>query len=197
MVFEPIDEYKGDFARTYFYFGTRYYGEDGSWEGSPQVDGAQLLPWAENLLLEWHAADPVSAKEIDRNEAIYAIQGNRNPFIDRPDFVLKLYRSELSPIEDQPGLPHALLLHQNAPNPFNPMTTIRYELEVPGAVDLQVFDLGGRLVRTIFTGVQDAGGHEQIWRGRDQAGRPVSSGVYFYRLRAGDDVQTKRMLLTK
>ncbi len=85
-VFEPIDEYKGDFARIYFYMATRYYGEDGSWQSNAMVDGAKLKPWALDMMLEWHHNDPVSTKEITRNDGIYDIQHNRNPFIDHPEF---------------------------------------------------------------------------------------------------------------
>lgn len=86
VVFEPIDAYKGDFARGILYMSVRYFTEDGNWPGSDMTDGANLLPWASALMLKWHQDDPVSQKELDRNEAIYAIQLNRNPFIDRPDF---------------------------------------------------------------------------------------------------------------
>lgn len=86
-VFEPIDAYKGDFARTYFYMTTRYYGEDAGWEGSPQANGAELTAWSLAMLMEWHEADPVSLKEINRNNAVYEIQDNRNPFIDHPEYV--------------------------------------------------------------------------------------------------------------
>lgn len=86
-VFEPIDEYKGDLARTYFYMSTRYFGEDAGWPGSDMVNGAELEPWAVNMLLEWHENDPVSQKEVTRNNAVYAIQANRNPFIDHPEWV--------------------------------------------------------------------------------------------------------------
>ncbi|MBK7188925.1 MAG: endonuclease [bacterium] len=195
-VFEPIDAYKGDFARAYFYMTTRYYLQDGSWPGSPMTDGAVLLPWAEAMLLEWNTADPVSTKEIDRNEAVYAIQGNRNPFIDRPDFVQKVFQPELSPVP-QPVLSEAVVLHQNVPNPFNPSTVIRYELTSPVEVELQVYDLAGHLVDTIFAGPESAGRHEATWQGRDEAGRSVATGVYFYRLRAGSEVQTRRMVLSK
>lgn len=84
--FEPVDEYKGDFARTYFYMSVRYYGEDGGWPGSDMVNGSQLKPWAVNLLKNWHYDDPVSQKETDRNNAVYDIQNNRNPFIDHPEY---------------------------------------------------------------------------------------------------------------
>jgi endonuclease I len=86
-VFEPRDEYKGDFARNYFYMAVRYYTEDSSWPGSPMVDGSQPKSWALAMLMLWHTQDPVSQKEIDRNNAIYAIQNNRNPFIDHPEYV--------------------------------------------------------------------------------------------------------------
>ena len=195
-VFEPIDAYKGDFARAYFYMATRYHGEDGAWPGSPMTDGAVLLPWAEAMLLQWHADDPVSQKELDRNEAVYDIQGNRNPFIDRPDFVLKIYDPDLSPVP-LPGHLDAVVLHQNVPNPFNPSTVISYELDAPGQVRLQVFDLGGRLVKTLVNGTGSAGRHEQVWSGRDQRGRLVASGVYFYRLQAAGETETRRMLLAK
>ena len=90
-VFEPIDAYKGDFARTYFYMATRYYNEDSGWPGSDMVNGSQPRPWALAMLKEWHLSDPVSQKEIDRNNAVYEIQNNRNPFIDHPEFVAQIW----------------------------------------------------------------------------------------------------------
>ncbi|MBL7904220.1 MAG: endonuclease [Bacteroidales bacterium] len=90
-VFEPIDAYKGDFARTYFYMATRYYNEDNGWPGSDMVNGSQPRPWALALLKEWHLSDPVSQKEIDRNNAVYEIQNNRNPYIDHPEFIAQIW----------------------------------------------------------------------------------------------------------
>lgn len=90
VAFEPIDAYKGDFARSYFYMLTRYLPELGSWN-SPMMSGGEFLPWAENMLLEWHALDPVSAKEIARNNAVFNIQGNRNPYIDQPTWVSSIW----------------------------------------------------------------------------------------------------------
>ena len=89
-VFEPDDEYKGDLARTYFYMATCYKNELPSWPGSPQLDYTTnkykaFSTWTINMLMEWTRLDPVSDKEIKRNEAIYGIQGNRNPFIDHPE----------------------------------------------------------------------------------------------------------------
>ncbi len=87
-VFEPADEYKGDFARAYFYVFSAYDGV--SWdEQYAYVYGAdgKLQQWAIDLLLAWHREDPVDSKEINRNDEIYKLQGNRNPFIDYPGLV--------------------------------------------------------------------------------------------------------------
>ena len=89
-VFEPNDEYKGDFARTYFYFATRYKGVATSGYGAEVFSSAYpyITKWQLDMLLRWHEQDPVSQKELDRNEAVYeSRQGNRNPFIDYPEFV--------------------------------------------------------------------------------------------------------------
>lgn len=93
-VFEPIDEYKGDIARIYFYMATCYGDKVNGWR-SGGVFGADDLytdvtgypgmkEWALKMFLRWSAADPVSQKEIDRNNAVYNVQKNRNPFIDTP-----------------------------------------------------------------------------------------------------------------
>ena len=87
-VFEPVDEYKGDFARTYFYFATRYQNIMTSFVGGPSFDHTtypSLAAWSIDLYLKWSRQDPVSKKEIDRNNAIYGFQHNRNPFIDHPE----------------------------------------------------------------------------------------------------------------
>jgi endonuclease I len=90
-VFEPPDEYKGDFARAYFYMETRYYTEDITWPGSAMAAGSQLLPWAQGMMMQWAQDDPVSQKEIERNEAIFALQNNRNPFIDHPEYAYSIW----------------------------------------------------------------------------------------------------------
>ncbi|MCF6365841.1 MAG: endonuclease [Bacteroidales bacterium] len=88
-VFEPIDEFKGDLARTYFYMATCYENVITGWT-SDVLDGTSFPvynTWYLNIMLQWHTQDPVSQKEIDRNDAVYGIQGNRNPFIDHPEWV--------------------------------------------------------------------------------------------------------------
>ena len=90
------------------------------------------------------------------------------------------------------------ILHGNSPNPFNPVTLIQYELPVAGRVDLAVYDLSGRLVRTLVAAeLLDAGRQTAPWNGRDDDDQAVASGVYFYRLEVGGEVLTKRMVLLK
>lgn len=85
-VFEPADEYKGDFARTYFYMATAYEDKIASWSCDMLSGNKQTCykPWAMQMLLRWSKEDPVSQKEIDRNNAVEGFQHNRNPFIDFP-----------------------------------------------------------------------------------------------------------------
>lgn len=88
-VFEPDDEYKGDFARSYFYMAACYYDKIAGWS-SDMLAGNNFpafKSWAVDLLLKWHRQDPVSEKETRRNDAVYAYQRNRNPFIDHPEMV--------------------------------------------------------------------------------------------------------------
>lgn len=89
-VLEPPPEVKGDIARNYFYMAIRYYTEDGCWNSNYQMDKANLRPWLEAVLRNWHAADPVSQAERLRNDWIHRIQGNRNPFVDHPEWVSQI-----------------------------------------------------------------------------------------------------------
>ncbi|MDD3321820.1 MAG: endonuclease [Paludibacter sp.] len=90
-VFEPIDEYKGDFARTYMYMATCYAGLCESWTSTSEAaaiyssSNLGFTSYAVALYLKWSRQDPVSTKEINRNNAVYSIQHNRNPFIDHPE----------------------------------------------------------------------------------------------------------------
>jgi len=96
-----------------------------------------------------------------------------------------------------PVLPSEFMLAQNYPNPFNPETRIEYSLPGPSDVNLAVFDVQGRKVRVLVDGQQDAGIKVVTWNGCDENGSRVSSGVYFYRLQAGDYAETKKMVLEK
>jgi hypothetical protein len=94
-------------------------------------------------------------------------------------------------------LPGHTLLRQNRPNPFNPTTLILFEIPRSGLVDLSVYDVTGRRVRTLVSGFLPAGPHNVEWDGRNDRGRPSASGIYFYRLAAGEDEAVRKMILLR
>ncbi|KPJ58288.1 MAG: hypothetical protein AMJ46_14410 [Latescibacteria bacterium DG_63] len=94
-------------------------------------------------------------------------------------------------------VPNAYTLHQNYPNPFNPLCTIRYETPQAGRVSLRVFDATGCLVRTLVDVHREPGSYSELWDGRAEDGRELPSGVYFYRLEAGDFVAMRKMVLLR
>ncbi|HPF35485.1 MAG TPA: glycosyl hydrolase [Candidatus Krumholzibacteria bacterium] len=93
--------------------------------------------------------------------------------------------------------PTALRLDRGYPNPFNPSTTLRFELPRAGRAELAVFDAAGRRVATLVDGVKTAGAHRAVWDGRDAEGRTVQAGVYFARLQTADGVETGKLVLLK
>jgi hypothetical protein len=101
-------------------------------------------------------------------------------------------------VEEQ-EVPRAYALSQNYPNPFNPETTIGYDLPEMAYVRLKVYDLSGRIVRSLSRGVRQPGRYRAVWDGRDEKSREVASGIYFYRLEVMDRgvVETRRMLLVR
>ena len=94
-------------------------------------------------------------------------------------------------------IPRTYDLSQNYPNPFNPTTTINYSLPKSGNISLIVYDVLGRKVRTILNGFQNAGNFQAVWDGKDESGRIVSTGIYFYSLRANDFSLVKKMMMLK
>jgi hypothetical protein len=99
--------------------------------------------------------------------------------------------------DPQPAVPGRYALHQNYPNPFNPETAIRYSLAQAGPARLAVYNVLGQEVVTLVDAHQAAGAHEIVWSGVDSGGRAVSSGLYFYRLQAGEFSETRKMVLLR
>jgi hypothetical protein len=95
------------------------------------------------------------------------------------------------------SLPVEYALHQNVPNPFNPNTTIPYDVATGGTVSLTIYDMSGRVVRSLVSGHRQSGMHEVVWDARDDKGRQVSSGVYVYRIESSDYRRARRMLLIR
>ena len=101
-------------------------------------------------------------------------------------------------IHDGPELyPLSFYLHQNHPNPFNPTPTIRYDLPEQAQLTLGIYDLLGKQIKTLVNQTQDAGNKTVVWDGTDEFGRSVSAGVYLYRIKAGEFIQTRKMVLLK
>jgi hypothetical protein len=97
----------------------------------------------------------------------------------------------------EPPPPRRTALYQNVPNPFNPTTTIRFDLAKKSDVTLRIYDVAGRLVRTLVDGSLPRDRHAVLWDGLNDAGSQVASGVYFYRLVAGDFTEVKKMTILK
>ncbi len=135
-VFEPIDAYKGDLARSYFYMLTRYLPQLDQWT-SPMMASGELSEWAESLLLSWHTIDPVSPKEIERNNTVFALQHNRNPYIDQPELVYAIWGPEAG-IYGTSIAPPRIWAHGD-------VLVVDLEREVPWAF-VRVMDLSGRMV---------------------------------------------------
>jgi len=98
---------------------------------------------------------------------------------------------------DGAGPPAANYLGQNRPNPFGADTKIAYGLSGDADVSIRIYDVKGRLVRTVVNGRRTADHHSAVWDGRDDAGRMVSGGVYFYRITAGSFVETRKMVILR
>ena len=94
-------------------------------------------------------------------------------------------------------LPAAYALHQNYPNPFNPVTMIQYDLPDNSQVQVAIYDMLGRKVRTLVSGFENAGFKAVQWQGKNDFGRSVGAGVYIYQIQAGDFLQTRKMILLK
>lgn len=160
-VFEPINEYKGDLARHYFYMVTRYADVVAGWEtlnayGDAVLNGTQypaFEEWTLSMLMEWHTLDPVSAKEINRNNAVYSIQGNRNPYIDHPEFAWQVW-PEYSPVASEPS---------EFPGQFSAHN-----------IHLQWEDAAGEVLPTAYLLLWGTSGFEQIQLPAD--GTPVPDG---------------------
>ena len=98
---------------------------------------------------------------------------------------------------DEDLIPDVYALHQNYPNPFNPVTNIRYDLPEDAHVIIRIFDIQGRMVKTLVSGQEKAGRKSIIWDATNQIGEQVAAGMYLYLIQAGEFKQTRKMLLLK
>ncbi len=180
----------------------------------------ESLPVLEAFLEQVDITFPVLRGDPDG----YTLLGGLSPFprdfIVDPDGIVQYAATEYRPTEmttiierllptavgdddtgtGGPSLPRGFALDQNFPNPFNPSTTIRFEIDRSrdeAFVELAVFDLRGRMIRTLVSGVPGEGVHRIHWDGTDDRGASLPSGVYFSRLTVGDDSNVRKMILAQ
>jgi hypothetical protein len=154
---------------------------DATWQ-QVLIDLADYFPAAGQVQLRFVADDSGDGSLVEAMVDDFTLTGS---FLDP------------TAADDLPQLALEFDLAQNHPNPFNPVTKVSFSLDRSGPTTLRVFDTRGRLVRTLVSESMAAGAHEVTWRGDDENGRPVASGVYFYRLESGDQQASRRMLLVK
>jgi endonuclease I len=177
-VFEPIDEFKGDIARMYFYFVTRYETSLNAWSYD-MFDGSTNKAFNQtflNIMYQWHVQDPVSQREIDRNNAIYNAQNNRNPFIDNPNYVVNVWQNALSVSDFE---------KQNAINLYpNPIDGSLLYIETKNALSVEIYNVLGK---KIITANVDA------VKNKIDIGF-LYSGVYLIRLSSSSGSVTKKII---
>lgn len=186
QVFEPIDSFKGDFARTYFYMAVCYMDKNLGVETQSNFSGGNLKPWTQQLLLQWAAMDPVSQKEIDRNNAVYQLQHNRNPFIDYPELAEMIFGSDTG-IVFVSHLPDYDLptLWSISPNPATDFINIQSSDFQPNKTDIEVIDMRGKPILSL---------QEEITENYRLDISSLSAGIYLLRLTSGQGVSTFKIV---
>lgn len=189
-VFEPIDEFKGDIARMFLYFATRYQGQlngfytdtnQSSIQAKAMFDGSENKAFSDtflNILLTWHNQDPVSQRERDRNNAIYTRQNNRNPYIDHPEYVQAIWGLPLG-VEDV--FATSLSVY---PNP-----AVNNEVSISSGATLdaiELINLNGQLVQKIQSPAADNNTYKLT---------NLSQGFYIIRLVSGSNSVTKKLIV--
>ena len=184
-VFEPIDEFKGDVARALFYFATRYENQLGNsnWDNGSynflSNDKNQFYDqWLIDVLLDWHQQDAVDQKEIDRNNNGFLHQGNRNPFVDQPDYALAVWDQNFGTGD---------FSDININFSTNPITSGKLELSLKNATygDLYLYNITGKLIKKFKIDNQ-------------VASLPVNflqSGVYIAQFKTDDKQISKKLII--
>jgi len=154
---------------------------------------------ARTVLVNWNGGDindptfPANLKaEMPEEGTIFRIFTTKPNFPGDTLLVIAPFSSDTNAT-----LPFTYELRQNHPNPFNPTTTIRFSLGATEKVKLEIFNVLGQKVRTLLDKHMTAGRHRVIWDAQNEVGHKLGSGIYFYRISAGDYVQTRKMILLK
>lgn len=190
---EPRDEVKGDIARMLFYMAVRYEGDSGE-PDLEMADEVNTSPAPEHgklsTLIEWHMQDQPDEWEMRRNDRVFEYQENRNPFIDHPEFVSRIWLNS-SNDENLVSIEPVVSAY---PNPFNPQTTISWSVSEEN-IDLKIFNLKGQCIKEFKS---EDGTDSVVWDGDDNQGNPISSGIYLCKLyHNGRTIKSIKMMLMK
>lgn len=112
-------------------------------------------------------------------------------------YYLLEYSGHIEHEHSEDAMPTKFMLEAPFPNPFNPSTTIKYHIPKTTVIELVVYDAAGKKIRTLYSGNANPGIHTTVWDGKNDSGRDIASGIYFYRLVAGDFVQTRKLVLLR
>jgi endonuclease I len=179
--FEPIDEFKGDIARILFYFATRYETQVDNYTSFPMFNGSEGMafkPAFLQILLAWHIQDPVSPMEIYRNNKAYLYQGNRNPYIDHPEYITSIWGMPLG-IDD-------LKLSKASVYP-NPSNNHRINIQSEAILDqIQLVSINGQIIQQI----QKPQMQDNIYSLDN-----LPQGFYLLKLTSGNSATTKKVIV--
>ena len=154
------------------------------WRPRFYIDLMQLYP----------AMEPIERRYYTMDE--FDLAGNPRVYGGRID--MGAYENQNVVVStDEDLFPLNTKLNQNYPNPFNPTTTINYSLKENSKVSLDIYNIKGQKVKQLISGQLSAGQHSVVWNGKDDNGKSVSSGIYFYKMKTGNYNETRKMLLLK
>ncbi|NUY79407.1 endonuclease [Flavobacterium sp. MAH-1] len=182
IVFEPINEFKGDVARCLLYFAVRYQNTVGGYSHA-MLNGTSdqvFSNWFLNILLTWHQQDPVSAREIARNNAIYAYQNNRNPFIDHPEYACMIWSAACA-LGNEEFAMDKISVH---PNPSNDG---RFYITSEIALDaIEIYNVNGQVIRNI---------EKPVFENDTFTVSDLPSGFYLVRASLDNKSTTKKLIV--
>lgn len=181
-VFQVNPYFQGNTARAILYFHTRY-------QDSIYQEGVDML----DTMIAWHYADPPDDAERTRNDMLHDFQGNRNPFVDRPEFVNRIWNPTSSDDPFQDNVP-SLRIDNMYPNPFRDQLNIAIDAKDTDTVSAKIYNLKGQLIysHTLPSGVKSF-----TWNALDSLGNTAPAGLYFVKLSTPDESASAKILLVK
>jgi hypothetical protein len=181
----------GDSLRMYF------KNDQGEWVLIKSYPGSTLQPFTEEIIEIESAPNGGGSYFHSQFQMRFRSTGGAGSFPNDDWFIDDVHLGIPTGISGQTNLPTQITVYRNYPNPFNPATTIRFDLPVTGKVSLSIYSILGQKIRTLVNDIMEAGYHDVKWDGRSDTGMPVASGVYIYRFEVENFVRSYKMILLK